>query len=252
VSCSKAFSVGILRRIQVGVLGEEEDAAGVGEFGVGGCLRGFGLLECMPGGVEVLRIAVWLFEVEVGEGDLYFCMAGMAGRCEGEGLLVGVEGAGEIAMASVEMSGVDEGGDPDVFIACGEGLLVAVDGQIGAAVGDEFHAEVEPCGGEAGAQREGAAIGVDSLQMLTEMAVCEGGGEVKFGDGGSEEGCGLKAGEGGGEVFCDGVGVGGQVESAGGCERMGHGEMGGFGHADGLRVERGGGMLAGASGIAKA
>ncbi len=50
---------------------QEEDAADVGDFRVGLVLGGFGALEGLVGGFELI-----LFEVEVGEGYVGFRLAG--------------------------------------------------------------------------------------------------------------------------------------------------------------------------------
>ena len=56
------------------VLGQEKDAASIGDFGVFVLgIGGFGAKERLPGCVEVL-----LFEMQVGEGDLDFGLAALA------------------------------------------------------------------------------------------------------------------------------------------------------------------------------
>ncbi len=139
------------------------------------------------------------------------------------GLVVGLGGY-EVFAAAMEVAVVEVGGDSGIGIGGrGEGLGVAEFGDVVAAVGDQFYAEVEPGGGEVGAELDGAAVGSDGLGVVTEFAVGEGLGEVKFRDGGVEPCCGFKVRICGGVVFLEGVGVGEAVVGYGGgfVERQG-------------------------------
>jgi hypothetical protein len=91
-----------------GVLGQEEDAAGVGDFGVLAIrVCGFGGMEGLPGLGEV-----GLLEVEVGEGQLDLGVAGMIRGGELERLAVMRFGLREASAVAVEMAEVEVGGDP--------------------------------------------------------------------------------------------------------------------------------------------
>jgi len=157
------------------------------------------------GGLELL-----LFEMEVGEGHIDFGEAHrgfLLGESQG-GLVVGL-GGGELFAAAEEMAAVEVGGDLGVGVGGGgEGLGVAEFGDAVAAVGDQFHAEVEPGGGEVGAELQGPAVGGDGFGVFAELALGEGVGEVELGDGWRELGGGLEVREGFGVVFAEGVGVG--------------------------------------------
>jgi len=104
---------------------------------------------------------------------------------------------------------------------------------MGAAVGDEFDAEVEPGGGEAGAEGDGAAVVGDGLRVLAEFAVGEGLGEVEFCNVWVELGGGLEAGQAFGELVAEGEGVAQAVVGGGdgGVELEGVSEDG-FGLSD--------------------
>ena len=95
-----------------GVFGQEEDAAGVGDFRVAVVgIGGFCGVEGLPGFFEVL-----LFEVEVGEGYVDFGVAGMDGWGEGEGLGVVLAGVWELAAAAEEVSAVEECRDAGIGV----------------------------------------------------------------------------------------------------------------------------------------
>ena len=129
-----------------GVFGEQEDAAGVGDFGVlPGGIGGFGCLQGLPGFGEML-----LFETEVGEGDVDLGVAGVVGRSESKGVFVVFAGLRKMAAAAGEVAEVEVGGDLGVIGGSCEGLAVAEIGELVAAVGDELDAQIEPGGGEAG------------------------------------------------------------------------------------------------------
>ena len=196
------------------LVGQQEDAAGVGDFGIlAGGVGSFCRIEGLPGFRELL-----LFEVEVGVGYVDFREASFAVAFgKGQGLLIAIAGLGIVAAAALEMAEVEEGGNAGirVFFRSGEGLVVAEDGKVIAAIGDELNAEIEPGRSEAGAEGYGAAIGNDGFAMLAQLAMGEGLSKVKFGEVGGEFCGALEAGESGCEIVLQGEGVGEAVVSRG-------------------------------------
>src|ERR1700761_6384968 len=169
-----------------GVFGEKQDAAGVGNLGTGmGGASAFGFAEGVPGLREVL-----LLEMEVGEGEVDFGEPVRVQFCQVEGAQIAGLSLQEAAVAAGEVAEIEVSGEfgGSRVRTAAESLARGLDclaitggGELVASVGDELDAEVEPGGGEAGAEGNGAAVGLDGVAVVAEFAESECLGEVAFG-----------------------------------------------------------------------